>query len=182
MLLLLCLSVFPTFFCMLTICMFGNLRFPTSAATFNFLLVCCEFHFMYPVLLTLQSPCTTLEPCNLPTKRRRKELAKAHCGSYSVSLLSALRCLQMFFALTHWSGLRPLASANLSILGSHWDSSWLSCCFSELQQFMFRWANSKLWIWAGEVSRDAQLADSHTFRAGSPATTATRASSTLLPR
>jgi hypothetical protein len=119
MLLLLCLSVFPTFFCMLTICMFGNLRFPTSAATFNFLLVCCEFHFMYPVLLTLQSPCTTLEPCNLPTKRRRKELAKAHCGSYSVSLLSALRCLQMFFALTHWSGLRPLASATLSVLEPH---------------------------------------------------------------
>ena len=38
----------------------------------------------------------------------------------------------MFIAVSHWSGLRPLASATLSILDSHRDSSWLSiavpCC------------------------------------------------------
>ena len=28
----------------------------------------------------------------------------------------------------HWSGLRPLASATLSILDPHQDSSWISCC------------------------------------------------------
>lgn len=132
--------------------------------------------------------CTPV-PLTSPTLDLLSTLAISCCGSSStpqcvprIFPLPTLLCLQMFMAMTCWSGLRPLASANLSILGSHWDSSWLSCCFSELQQFMFRWANSKLWIWAGEVSRDAQLADSHTFRAGSPATTATRASSTLLPR
>ena len=34
----------------------------------------------------------------------------------------------MFIAVSHWSGLRPLASATLSILDPHWDSSQISCC------------------------------------------------------
>jgi len=32
----------------------------------------------------------------------------------------------MIFAVNHWSGFRPLALAVLSILDSHWDSSWIS--------------------------------------------------------
>lgn len=32
--------------------------------------------------------------------------------------------------MSHWSGLRPLASATASILGSYWDFSSLSCCCS----------------------------------------------------
>jgi len=36
--------------------------------------------------------------------------------------------LQMFIAMSHWSGSRPLASATPSILGLHWYSSKLSCC------------------------------------------------------
>lgn len=36
--------------------------------------------------------------------------------------------LQMFTAMSHWSSLRSLASATLSILNLLWDSSWV--CFS----------------------------------------------------
>ena len=36
--------------------------------------------------------------------------------------------LQMFIAVSHLSGSRPLASATLSILNPHWDSSQISCC------------------------------------------------------
>ena len=30
--------------------------------------------------------------------------------------------------MSHWSGLRPLASATLLILSPHWDTSWICCC------------------------------------------------------
>ena len=49
------------------------------------------------------------------------------CATQS-TLLSILLCLQMFIAMSHWSGLRPLASATLSILDPHQNSSWISCC------------------------------------------------------
>ena len=42
--------------------------------------------------------------------------------------LSTHLYLQMFIAMSHWSGLRPLASATLSILDPYWDSSQISCC------------------------------------------------------
>ena len=36
--------------------------------------------------------------------------------------------LQMFIAVNHWSHVRPLASATLSILDPHWDSPGISWC------------------------------------------------------
>jgi hypothetical protein len=36
--------------------------------------------------------------------------------------------LEMSTAMSHWSGLRSLASVTPSILAPHQDSSWLSCC------------------------------------------------------
>lgn len=113
-------------------------------------------------------------PSNLPPPNRGKE--KSHCGSCSVSqyvpqytLLSTL-CLQMFTPVIHWSGTRPLASATLSILESHWDSSGIFwCCPLSLRSYSFgsvgpsctpavmmgkmlEWDNSKPWIRAWEVS------------------------------
>jgi hypothetical protein len=35
------------------------------------------------------------------------------------TLLSIHLCLQIFIAVTHWSGLRPLAAATLSVLDPH---------------------------------------------------------------
>lgn len=52
-----------------------------------------------------------------------------HCGSCSVSqgapeytLLFTLPGLQMFIAVTHWSGRRSLASVTLLILQPHWET------------------------------------------------------------
>ena len=44
------------------------------------------------------------------------------------TLLPKQLYLQMFIAMSHWSGSRPLDSATLSILDPHQDSSWISCC------------------------------------------------------
>ena len=53
----------------------------------------------------------------------------SHRGSFSISwcipkynLLYTHLYLQMFIAISHWSGSRPLASATPSILNSHQDS------------------------------------------------------------
>ena len=50
------------------------------------------------------------------------------------NILCTHLCLQMLIAMSHWSGLRPLASATLYILDSNRDScccavSWRSCRF-----------------------------------------------------
>ena len=34
----------------------------------------------------------------------------------------------MFFTMSSWSGSRSLASAALSLLDRHWNSSWICCC------------------------------------------------------
>jgi hypothetical protein len=61
----------------------------------------------------------------------------SHCGSCNMSQcvpqyfpLSTHLHLQMFIAMSHWSGSRPLASLTPSILDAHPDSSQLSCCCS----------------------------------------------------
>ena len=60
---------------------------------------------------------------NLPLNREKKNLTVETIVSHSVcTLLSTLPCLQMFTAMTCWSGTRPLGSATLSIQEAHWDS------------------------------------------------------------
>jgi hypothetical protein len=119
-------------------------------------------------------------------------------------LLFMRLCLQIFIAKIHWSGPRLLASATLSILDPHWDSSWISCC----RPVSWRPCSSgsvgptpsctpaaPLWgrCWRGPIQspgsgpeRNLSWSACWLFcfpapRAGSPSTPARRASSTLLP-
>lgn len=52
----------------------------------------------------------------------------------SYTLLSKSLFLQMIFAVNHWSGFRPLASAALSVLDSHKDSSQISYHYPRAQR------------------------------------------------
>jgi hypothetical protein len=86
---------------------------------------------MHLIPLISPSPHT----CPLPLKPSPEQRKNSFCGSCGVSqcvpqftLLSTLLCLQMFIAMTHLSGVRPLASASLSILDPRWDSSRIHCC------------------------------------------------------
>jgi hypothetical protein len=59
---------------------------------------------------------------------------------HTVYLLPKQLYLQMFIAMNHWSGLRPLSSATLSILDPPKDSSPISCllpCVIESLKFWF---------------------------------------------
>ena len=113
--------------------------------SFNFLLILCEFPIMHPNRTHLPSPCVHPPPLQPPfqkkiKKQKQKQATttkpkKAHHGSYNVSqcvpqytFLSTHLYLGMFFAMSHWSGLRSLASATLPILDPHRDSSQTSCC------------------------------------------------------
>jgi hypothetical protein len=58
------------------------------------------------------------------------EAAVCHITWYSFFDQIAL-IAKMFIALNHLSGMRPLPSATLSIMKSHWDSSQISCCCPE---------------------------------------------------
>jgi hypothetical protein len=51
--------------------------------------------------------------------------------SHSVTLLPKQLSLQMFIAMRHWCGSRPLSSATLLMLDPHLDSSWISCCHQD---------------------------------------------------
>jgi hypothetical protein len=99
------------------------------------------------------------------------------------TLLSTHLYLQMFIAMSHLSGSRPLASAMLSILDPHWKSSWIfrvALCHGDptplglqkwplhaLYQFIdgidagLGWANSKPRIWAWVVSLPGLLHPYH---------------------
>lgn len=84
-----------------------------------------------PIIFISPSPHTYPPPLQLPPNREQR----SHCGNHSVShyvpqhtLLSTCLCLQMFIAMSPWSGARPQASATLSVLEPHWDSSWISFC------------------------------------------------------
>jgi hypothetical protein len=68
-------------------------------------------------------------------KKERKDKMSSHCGSWGVSqcvtqytFFSKQLNLQMFVAMSHWSGSSPLASATPSILDPHQDFSQLSSC------------------------------------------------------
>jgi hypothetical protein len=66
------------------------------------------------------------------TKRRKHLMLEAvvcHCVPLYIPLSTYLY-LQMFIALSPWSGWRSLASVTLSILDPHQDSSRLSFCWS----------------------------------------------------
>lgn len=90
-----------------------------------FLLLFYEFHLMHT------NPIHTYT-CSYQLKEEKKV---SH-GSCSVSrcfiqyaLLSKQLYLQMFIAMSLWSGLRNLVSATLSILDSHLDSSQIFCYY-----------------------------------------------------
>jgi hypothetical protein len=72
---------------------------------------------MYPNPTHLPTPLTTsLHPRNLPTTEK-KHLTVETVVCHSVyRLLVILLFLQMFIAMTCWSGTRPLACETLSIL------------------------------------------------------------------
>lgn len=51
-------------------------------------------------------------------------------GPVSHTVFSLVHTSLFLSVVRHWSGLRTLASATLSIPGPHWDSSWRSSCCS----------------------------------------------------
>jgi hypothetical protein len=74
-------------------------------------------------------------PSHFPKPPTEKGEKKSHYGSWGVlwyvtqyTLLPKELFMQMFVAMRHWSSLRSLASAILSILDPYWDSSQISCC------------------------------------------------------
>jgi hypothetical protein len=89
---------------------------------FNFVLILCEFHIMYPDPTHFTFPHTHLLSLQPPSPRKQKQTNKqtnkqtSHNGSCCVSQLPKELQLQMFIAMSHWSGWRPLASANYQ----HW--------------------------------------------------------------
>jgi hypothetical protein len=76
-------------------------------------------HFLVPPYLS----------CILMTflLKKTKPKKSSHHGSCSMS-----QCVteykEMFVGMSYWSGSRPLASATLSVLDPHWESSQISCC------------------------------------------------------
>jgi hypothetical protein len=102
---------------------------------FKLLFALWEFHIMYSHL-----PLPSYHPSTLATSLLNRE-KKPPPGSCSLSqfvlqytLLFVLLCLQVFISVTQ-SGKRPSASAILSVLESHWDSSGISCCCPVLWRF-----------------------------------------------
>lgn len=92
-----------------------------------FLLILCEFYIMYLNLTYFPIPPYPLFLlCNSPPHKHTQKKTKSHRESCTVShntytLLPKQFYLQMFIAVSHWSGWRPLASP-------HWDSLRISCC------------------------------------------------------
>lgn len=94
---------------------------------------------------SLSPPITATHPCNLPlkqnkTKNKTEQKKKKHKQNETKHknhlIMEAVVChnvshthvhLQMFIAMSHWSGSRSLASVTPSISVPHWDSSLLSC-------------------------------------------------------
>ena len=103
----------------------------TYVSSLNFLLLLCEFPIINPNPMHL--PVTPYLPFTFANKQTSYLKEKSHCGSccvsYSIPFVYTFY-LQMSIAMSHWSGLRPLASAILSILDPHWVSSQILCCCS----------------------------------------------------
>lgn len=75
-------------------------------------------------------------PPNLPLAlaisppKRKKNLIMEVAVCYAVSqytLLPKQLYLEMFIAVSHWTGLRALASATLTILDPYQNFSWILC-------------------------------------------------------
>jgi hypothetical protein len=97
----------------------------------NFLLIFFELYIMYPNSIHLPIlPYLSSALATSPKKGKRKEKNPTTELRYVTQnvLLSKQLCLQMVTAMSHRSGSRPLASATLSILDAHWNSSQISCC------------------------------------------------------
>ena len=99
----------------------------------NLLLILCEFHIMQ----SHSSPHPSISVFHIaspPKENKQKHTTKSIPHSQITLLSCKLWCvtqyillpkqlyLQMFIALSHWSGSRALASAIVSILDPHWTS------------------------------------------------------------
>jgi hypothetical protein len=123
---------------------------PLSLKTFY----CFFVNFTSCTPFPLISPSPPTRPPSWHPSPASTEKIKSHCGSRSVpqcaphyTLLSTLLCLQMSIAMTPWSGTRPLASATLSILEPHWDSSQRSCCLPCAMKILEFWiCRTGLWM------------------------------------
>lgn len=99
-------------------------------------MVLCDHNTIRWTPLTSPSLVPTVYPCNLPLPNREKnklivEAMVCHRVSHSILFSPQIFSCKCSFAMTCWSGTRPLASGTLSIPELHWDSSWLSCCCLE---------------------------------------------------
>jgi hypothetical protein len=100
--------------------------------------VSCHAHWSHS---SPQPLISTLCPCKLHThthththttqnKKQKKLIVEAvvcHYVPHYIPLSTHLH-LRMFIDMSHWPGLRSLASVTQSTLDLHSDSSWLSCC------------------------------------------------------
>jgi hypothetical protein len=90
--------------------------------------------FLHIWLSLLQPPSKNNKKAH--TNKQQQSIKTSHSGICSKSQsqcvlqfipLSTNLHLQMFTVMSHWSGLRSLASVTPLILDPHWNSSWLSC-------------------------------------------------------
>ena len=82
-----------------------------------------------------QSPIPSYQPSTLANPLPPQKLKQTNNNIKTASPwklwylpLSTHLCLQMFTAMSYWSGSRALASATPSILGPHWNASRMFCC------------------------------------------------------
>lgn len=120
---------------------------------FIFLFYCCCWEFFFkkinidslwishntPIPSYISSAfATSLSKLNKIEFNRNKkiylfvEFTVWHNEFYSIPLSPHIFTSQ---CLLHWSGLRSIAYATLSILGSHWDFSWISSFVTEILLF-----------------------------------------------
>ena len=105
------------------------------------------YWFFVSNLIPLISPslCICPLPLKPPLQKKIKSKYKtSQHGSCSEShcvpqytLLSTYLHSQIFVAMSHWSGSRPLVSATPSILDPHWDSTWIPCVMEIPQLFIY---------------------------------------------
>jgi hypothetical protein len=114
---------------------------------------CPETHFVDQAGLELRNPPALCLPSAgikgvclkifLKSKRsnNQKHLSVEAAGCPTVHLLSKYHYLQMFIAMSLWSGSRPLASASLSVVDAHGllsDILFLPCVMEILQLWICR--------------------------------------------
>jgi hypothetical protein len=91
---------------------------------------CTPIPLISPSLHTYPPPLKP--PLDLPTSPKQKKInlivEAVACHNVFYSIIVCL-LVQMFIAMSHWSGLRPLASATPSVLDPNQDYSQISCCW-----------------------------------------------------